>query len=1122
MLFWFRFCRFSRCLCTSVAVALGASSAVGQTAQKLPPEAQLLVDRGTAAEKKSDWRELIAIGDEAVLKYPKGWIGWLYKGQGYFQLSDWPEAAAAFNVVTSLNPQHWLAWNNLGACYSNLGNDEKALDAFEKALKLNPRADIILFNILGAYNALGLHDKVRETYSALKDVSPERAAQAIQRYGQPVAFAVDDAPAPEAPFKANMKAVREGLAKIEFAEKLVEQERIAEALPLLETAFKVLSENLGSGSDEALQARDLLAFAYADEYRIWDALSLTGPRNYMSGISRYRRIYEKRVSVHGLRSEQAIRAATAISYALERSGELGEAQQLITKTFSIAVEELGEAHRATLTAGLVKQNMYGLLGQHDEAVAIGERIVSVAQNKYGESDPITIAALWNLGPMYVAMKKPQTGIPILEKALELTRQRGGETNRQALTMMSALGVAYGLVGRHTDALLIAERAIRNTELAFGPNSPETAQLLVSVGTSYLLANQLDQATRAAQRAIRIQDKIRNSDNSSPSTAKMILALAYMAQRRITEATDLLAELIPRVEKMRASGDFSPDERQSLFAKFATPYRLHAMLLAGRNPNESFRISELSKARTLLESTAMQRAASSGVLNASDAKTIQYFERRIGELNDRLANVSQNLVLKASLEAEKAKEIREFSDFRAAVAKRNPRYARLSDVKVVGPNEAKEIIPADAVFVSYLEVNGNLLIFALESSGALTTKFVPLIPKLQENIEKYRLALSNPSALDVIVSRNLAVSGTTSHPPEPTSLQDLSEYFGRILLDPIAKQIRGKRMVIVSPDGILSLMPFETLLFDGKPFVLNYDVSYTQSLSMLSLLKERKTEYSVIANRQELFAMGGATYTIVEAGTEKVAERKRPDFLTNLWDSLSHLIGKAVGSINASESKAEQASIIMKASRGDRAAVQRAFDKLEAKWENLPGSEKEVNAVSDIFGKQRSLVLTQLDASEQMLQELNRSKELSRYKRLLFSTHGYLSTYEPALSSIVLGQTNKTPEADGYVTASEWTSYDLKSDLVVLSACETGLGKVVKGEGVLGLPFALYVAGNTSTVITLWSILDDSTSDFVERFFKKIDSGMPESAALSQTKREFIRTKKYEQPVFWAPFVLYGY
>jgi CHAT domain-containing protein len=110
----------------------------------------------------------------------------------------------------------------------------------------------------------------------------------------------------------------------------------------------------------------------------------------------------------------------------------------------------------------------------------------------------------------------------------------------------------------------------------------------------------------------------------------------------------------------------------------------------------------------------------------------------------------------------------------------------------------------------------------------------------------------------------------------------------------------------------------------------------------------------------------------------------------------------------------------------------------------------------------------------------------------------------------------------YVTAGEWPGYDLKSDLMILSACETGLGSVVGGEGVMGLPYALYVAGNKNTVLTLWSIYDKVTAEFITSFFAKLKVGRGQVEALTATKREFInKGGKYANPKYWAAFVLYG-
>ena len=147
--------------------------------------------------------------------------------------------------------------------------------------------------------------------------------------------------------------------------------------------------------------------------------------------------------------------------------------------------------------------------------------------------------------------------------------------------------------------------------------------------------------------------------------------------------------------------------------------------------------------------------------------------------------------------------------------------------------------------------------------------------------------------------------------------------------------------------------------------------------------------------------------------------------------------------------------------------------------------------------------------------------LARHRYVLLSAHGYLSTEAPSLSAVVLGQVDVTPEADGYVTAAEWSGYTLRSDLIVISACETGAGKVIEDEGVAGLPYALFVAGNRNVLLTLWPVADRSTATFVSRFFGHLRAGMSQSEALTRTKREFLSKGAYTAPLHWAPFVLWG-
>ncbi|HEC86182.1 MAG TPA: CHAT domain-containing protein [Thioploca sp.] len=298
--------------------------------------------------------------------------------------------------------------------------------------------------------------------------------------------------------------------------------------------------------------------------------------------------------------------------------------------------------------------------------------------------------------------------------------------------------------------------------------------------------------------------------------------------------------------------------------------------------------------------------------------------------------------------------------------------------------------------------------------------------------------------------------------------------------------------------------FETLRLEGEeqPVIAQYKISYVQSLSVLALLQERDQVYRYLPERGTLLAMGAPIYEDVNTTAycpSRVRRNPNPvDF------KIAHAL------VHRSH---------------DPQRYTRAFEQLDKiTWCNLPGAERELKQLENLFflKQHRLRIYKQADATEANLQRLNKLGILAKYRYLVFATHGYLSPQVPALSAIVLGQVNNPPGIDGYVTAGEWPGYDLKSDLMVLSACETGLGETVSGEGVMGLPYAFYVAGNKNTLLTLWSINDDKTAEFITRFFAKLKAGQGQIDALTATKREFInKGKPYSNPKYWAAFVLYG-
>jgi len=187
---------------------------------------------------------------------------------------------------------------------------------------------------------------------------------------------------------------------------------------------------------------------------------------------------------------------------------------------------------------------------------------------------------------------------------------------------------------------------------------------------------------------------------------------------------------------------------------------------------------------------------------------------------------------------------------------------------------------------------------------------------------------------------------------------------------------------------------------------------------------------------------------------------------------------------------------------------------------LPGTESEVNAISKLFGSRnfRNAVYTRDQADEKVA----KSEALKNYSYLHFATHGIVDENNPELSRIFLRSATGTE--DGNLFTGEIYNLQLNANLVTLSACQTGLGKISKGEGVIGLSRALVYAGAKNIMVSFWSVADESTAELMQDFYKTLleHPGTNFSQNLRQAKLDLLKTGKFESPYYWAPFILIGY
>jgi CHAT domain-containing protein/uncharacterized protein HemY len=188
--------------------------------------------------------------------------------------------------------------------------------------------------------------------------------------------------------------------------------------------------------------------------------------------------------------------------------------------------------------------------------------------------------------------------------------------------------------------------------------------------------------------------------------------------------------------------------------------------------------------------------------------------------------------------------------------------------------------------------------------------------------------------------------------------------------------------------------------------------------------------------------------------------------------------------------------------------------------DLPGTETEINTISNLFKDKN--ITSQIFLKEEASEAAVKSGSLKNYSLIHFATHGTVDENSPELSRIFL-QTDSEAE-DGNLFAGEIYNLELNAQLVALSACQTGLGKISKGEGVIGLSRALVYAGAKSLIVSFWSVADESTATLMTGFYKQLleNPTASYSSDLRQAKLNLLKGGNYAAPYYWAPFILIGF
>jgi CHAT domain-containing protein/predicted negative regulator of RcsB-dependent stress response len=564
-----------------------------------------------------------------------------------------------------------------------------------------------------------------------------------------------------------------------------------------------------------------------------------------------------------------------------------------------------------------------------------------------------------------------------------------------------------------------------------------------------------------------------------------------------------------------------DETASALAEMALLSSPGGSPLAGKGLDyaaEAFKVTEQSRSRSLLDMLSETGASITEGIPAELLKRKQDNLDQQQEIAEALMGISlSNEPEKkkpSQLEGELEKLQTEFDEIENQIRTASPRYASLTAGQPLSLADVQQkVLDDQTVLLEYSLGSEASYLWAITKSGASIYK-LPARSTI-ENLSTDLRAQLIPAKLqrrivgiDVMADsqRGLGVSATP-FAEDAASFVTASAALYKAVIEPAAS-ILGEKRILVVADGALNYVPFEALV----------KTSESADYSSLPYL---------IKSNQIIYAPSASVIGAIRAQQNTRADRAIlivADPVFNSTDSRAH----APASSNPSETR----GLGIQSALSDVSHQDAAATAATAKMQGLPlarlaGTRSEADQIVKLAkaaGGQADVWLD-LDASEENIE----ARDITKYRILHIATHGLLNAERPQFTGLVLSLIGNKSE-DGFLRTDEVFNLRLGSPLVMLSACETGLGKEKRGEGVMGLTRAFMYAGAPTVGVSLWSVADRSTADLMADFYKRLlvstsgsasPTGMSASSAMRDAQLAMIAGKRYSAPFYWAPFVLVG-
>lgn len=679
--------------------------------------------------------------------------------------------------------------------------------------------------------------------------------------------------------------------------------------------------------------------------------------------------------------------------------------------------------------------------------------------------------LFNISHIYYSVGQTDSALICLNEGLQLSCNLGLVPNE--IQIRSQLGYIYQELGRFREAesqltlsLLLAERS---------QNARRIPDILLNIGRLNRKQKAFDQSKKASLRALKITERLK--DIPQMIRACRELGRLYQELDSLMTAQAYYRKAIDHIEQIR--GGIAGQELRVLY--FEEKTRLYDELihilaeLNRRDPQENyievaFRFAEQSKSRILLDLFYLNKTSLDQNIPLKLMEEYSKAEQNLYTLQSRLyaAIFQQESRISSldSLEKSLSAAKNKFEKIQEKVDR--CRWKELPGLSQIQPLTVQKICDRIAT-------PGRVLI---EYAIGMNHSYAFIVR--DRHIAMADIALTESdiqSAVEEIRRPLIEIE-------DPLAIMfdiDKAHELYCQLVKPIEPYLNKGDELLIIPDDALFYLPFEVLVVDPRS-------KTDESVSKWYSNYEHSTY--LIENYPISYACSAS---LLDPRFFQLHEAFEGDNLL--------AIGMAFRGLN---------NPLTFATRQEG----RSF-------RPLPFSTYEIEQISGSFKEVHMLI--GIDAKEETIKET-----AGDYRVLHFSTHGILDERQPLYSGLVLAMDADSAE-DGYLQVFEIVNMKLKADLVTLSACNTGLGALKQGEGVIGLTHAFLSAGAHSVVVSLWNVSDVSTAQLMTNFYHYLEQGKSKAEALRQAKINLIKTTgnmggvqiSYAHPFFWAPFILVG-